>query len=67
MAEETQLAEDGLEGEKPEFDLIPAERAAVILLLLGEEQAAEIISYMSPREVQALGAHMVGVLSLIHI
>ena len=30
MAEETQLAEDGLEGEKPEFDLIPAERPAVI-------------------------------------
>ena len=52
MAEETQLAEEGQEGEKLDFDLIPAERAAVILLLLGEEQAAEIISYM---------------LSLIHI
>ena len=64
MAEETQLAEDGQEGEKLDFDLIPAERAAVILLLLGEEQAAEIISYMSPREVQALGAHMVGVADL---
>ena len=64
MAEETQLAEEGQEGEKLDFDLIPAERAAVILLLLGEEQAAEIISYMSPREVQALGAHMVGVADL---
>ena len=31
MAEETQLAEAGQEGEKPEFDLLPAERAAVIL------------------------------------
>ena len=58
MAEETQLAEAGQDSEKPEFDLLPAERAAVILLLLGEEQAAEIISYMSPREVQALGAHI---------
>ena len=39
MAEETQLAEAGQDSEKPEFDLLPAERAAVILLLLGEEQA----------------------------
>ena len=41
--------------------LTRSERAAVILLLLGEEQAADIISYMSPREVQALGANMVSV------
>lgn len=45
-------------------ELTPAERAAVILLLLGEEQAAEIIRYMSPREVQSLGALMVGVADL---
>ena len=64
MAEETQLAEAGQDTEKPEIELLPAERAAVILLLLGEEQAAEIISYMSPREVQALGAHMVAVADL---
>jgi len=44
--------------------LLPAERAAVILLLLGEEQAAEVITYMSPREVQSLGAHMVAVADL---
>ena len=44
--------------------LTPLERAAVILLLLGEEQAAEIITYMSPKEVQSLGAHMVGVADL---
>ena len=45
-------------------ELTPLERAAVILLLLGEEQAAEIITYMSPKEVQSLGAHMVGVADL---
>jgi flagellar motor switch protein FliG len=44
--------------------LTRSERAAVILLLLGEEQAADIISYMSPREVQALGANMVSVADL---
>ena len=31
------------------------ERAAVIMLLLGEQQAADIIRYLNPREVQALG------------
>jgi flagellar motor switch protein FliG len=44
--------------------LTRSERAAVILLLLGEEQAADIISFMSPREVQALGANMVSVADL---
>lgn len=40
------------------------ERAAVLLLLLGEEQAAEIIRYLDPREVQALGSAMVSVADL---
>ena len=31
------------------------QRAAVLMLLLGEEQAAEIVKYLSPKEVQALG------------
>ena len=44
--------------------LTRSERAAVILLLLGEEQAADIISFMSPREVQSLGANMVSVADL---
>ena len=43
MAEETQLAEAGQEGEKPEFDLLPAERAAVILLLLGENKRQKLL------------------------
>lgn len=40
------------------------ERAAVIMLLLGEQQAADIIRYLNPREVQALGHAMVGVSDL---
>ena len=41
-----------------------AERAAVIMLLLGEQQAAEIIKHLTPREVQNLGACMVAVADL---
>ena len=65
MAEDIQVGENAEGAAQDAADvLLPAERAAVILLLLGEEQAAEIISYMSPREVQALGAHMVAVADL---
>ncbi len=32
------------------------QRAAVLMLLLGEEQAADIIKFLNPKEVQALGA-----------
>ncbi|MGB0408219.1 MAG: flagellar motor switch protein FliG, partial [Pseudomonadales bacterium] len=41
--------------------LSTTQRAAVLMLLLGEEQAASIIRYMDPKEVQALGAAMVSV------
>ena len=40
------------------------DRSAVIMLLLGEQQAADIIRYLNPREVQALGSAMVGVADL---
>ena len=45
-------------------DLTNTQRAAVLMLLLGEQQASEIIRYMNPREVQALGAAMVAVADL---
>ncbi len=35
------------------------QRAAVLMLLLGEDQAADIIRFLNPKEVQALGAAMV--------
>ena len=40
-------------------EMTSTQRAAVLMLLLGEEQAAEIVKYLSPKEVQALGAAMV--------
>ena len=44
--------------------LTSTQRAAVLMLLLGEQQAAEIIRYLNPKEVQALGAAMVSVADL---
>ena len=37
-----------------------SQRAAVLMLLLGEQQASEIIRFMNPKEVQALGALELG-------
>jgi flagellar motor switch protein FliG len=44
--------------------LTGAQRAAVLMLLLGEQQAAEIMRYLNPKEVQVLGAAMVAVADL---
>lgn len=44
--------------------LTSTQRAAVLMLLLGEQQASEIIRFMNPKEVQALGAAMVSVADL---
>jgi flagellar motor switch protein FliG len=55
MTEELQAELDALSG---------AQRAAVLMLLLGEQQAAEIIRFLNPREVQALGGAMVSVADL---
>jgi len=40
------------------------QRAAVLMLLLGEQEAANIISYLNPKEVQPLGEAMVSVAEL---
>ena len=42
-------------------NLTGAQRAAVLMLLLGEQQASEIIKFLTPHEVQALGGAMVAV------
>ncbi len=41
-----------------------SQRAAVLMLLLGEQQAAEIVKFLDPKEVQALGGAMVSVADL---
>ena len=45
-------------------ELTGSQRAAVLMLLLGEQQAAEILRYLNPREVQALGGAMMSVADL---
>lgn len=50
---------EALEAELAE--LTSTQRAAILLLLLGEEEAANIIRYLDPKEVQAVGAAMVSV------
>ncbi|MGA1695125.1 MAG: flagellar motor switch protein FliG [Burkholderiaceae bacterium] len=45
-------------------ELTNIQRAAVLMLLLGEQQAADIIKYLNPKEVQALGAAMTQVADL---
>lgn len=50
---------------KQELEMLSStQRAAVLMLLLGEQQASEILRYMNPKEVQALGAAMVSVADL---
>ena len=44
--------------------LTSTDRAAVLLLLLGEQEAANIIKYMDPKEVQSIGAAMVSAAEL---
>jgi len=59
MADDTIVMTDKLRAELA--GITSTQRAAVLMLLLGEEQAAEIIKYLNPKEVQALGAAMVQV------
>lgn len=63
MADKAELPElDSNEALAAELEaLSTTQRAAVLMLLLGEDQAASIIRYMDPKEVQALGAAMVSV------
>ncbi len=45
-------------------NLTGTQRAAVLMLLLGEDQASELIKFLSPKEVQALGSAMISVSDL---
>ena len=55
-----QVPQEITEALRDEIDgLTSTDRAAVLLLLLGEQEAANIIKYMDPKEVQRIGAAMV--------
>ena len=41
-------------------DMSGTERAALLLMTLGEDEAAEVLKYMGANEVQALGTAMAG-------
>lgn len=41
-------------------DIDPAERAGILLMSLGEEDAAEVLKHMGPKEVQRIGTAMAG-------
>ncbi len=56
MAEGTELAE-----QEPEYDvgkLDGLEKAAILLLSLSEDDAAQLLKFMEPKQVQVLGAAM---------
>ena len=63
MAEE--VNEESLE------NLTGTEKSAILMMLLGEDEAAQVLQKLTPREVQHLGTAMYSVtgvdLSLIHI
>ena len=62
LTEAEAAAQQALEREMA--NMTGVQRAAVLMLLLGEQQAAELIKYMDPKEVQALGGAMVQVADL---
>ena len=62
LTEADAAAQQALEREMA--NMTGVQRAAVLMLLLGEQQAAELIRYMDPKEVQALGGAMVQVADL---
>ena len=59
MADDAIVMTEALRAELAQ--ITSTQRAAVLMLLLGEDQAADIIKYLNPKEVQALGAAMVQV------
>ena len=63
----TELLEDPAKAEALRQEMAAmsgSQRAAVLMLLLGEQQAAEIVRFLDPKEVQALGGAMVSVADL---
>ena len=55
----------GPESESTFDGLTGTQKSAILMMLIGEDEASEILRNLSPREVQHLGTAMY--LSLIHI
>ncbi|MDH3326840.1 MAG: hypothetical protein OEM38_09015, partial [Gammaproteobacteria bacterium] len=54
----------GVIQDKNKDDLTGVERAAILLLTLGEEEAANVMQLMEPKEVQKIGIAMAGLKSV---
>ena len=62
MADKKKLEPDVDIKKEDEFQaLTKTQKTAIIMMVLGEEEAANVISHLPPREVQHLGAAMVSV------
>ena len=57
-------ATDGEENTDPFEALTGTQKSAILMMLLGEEEASEIIRNLSPKEVQHLGSAMYSVQGL---
>ena len=64
MAEENTENQGEITLDQELENLSNTQKAAVLMLLLGEDQAANIIKYLGPKEVQNLGAAMTSVQDL---
>jgi len=63
----TEMLEDTAKAEALRIEMAAmsgSQRAAVLMLLLGEQQASEIVRFLDPKEVQSLGGAMVSVADL---
>ena len=63
----TEMLDDAAKAEALRLEMAAmsgSQRAAVLMLLLGEQQAAEIVKFLDPKEVQSLGGAMVSVADL---
>ena len=54
------MAEAAMEDAEP-IELTGTQKSAILMMLLGEEEAAEVLKNLSPREVQHLGTAMYSV------
>lgn len=61
-----EIAPSGLRGASAPQPLTQVEKAAILLMIFGEEAAAEILKSLSPAEVQALGTAMYGLSGVSH-
>ena len=55
------MAEDNTESFEAARELGGAERAAILLMVLGEQDASKVLQHMSPDELQQLGEAMTGI------